>query len=531
MKIDCFAAFEGLKLSVEPELLQRLNIGDTIRAKVLEITAGELLLKLFDGTVFKAAPMCELQAEKGQVLELTVTGRNEKQVFVETVKPGPAPTTEGAAEKQLMRLGLPATEENLIIAGELASNGISADSEAFEEIKIILKGNSGLNVEKAVFLYKNSILPSEKSIASLIRLTEGKSALGAELDHISRTLLDNLDPDSLENIAALLSRSKSTASEGEGRSAAGGTALFAPAVKQEAPLQSFSGEGPMPAVAEKLVSYIQSSDSLPGETVQKQLAGFLKNNPGVEELFPSGIRHMAHELLKSVIGRLVKDGGPNDKSGLAMLLSENTRRLLEASETIKREFEGLRLRPEHEKADFGEEVKKTFRNIYERLELVRRGLEGTAVGREISARVENLQEDIRFMNELYRHSTYLQLPLNLPGGPAGGELYVLKKGGGKRRIDPKNTTVFISLDTQNLGRFESLVTINKGNITLNVRFDREASIEYFKDNFKELYGRLNKLGYRLSDIRYRTVGSETRLLNADKNLRLLERTGRIDMKI
>jgi len=37
----------------------------------------------------------------------------------------------------------------------------------------------------------------------------------------------------------------------------------------------------------------------------------------------------------------------------------------------------------------------------------------------------------------------------------------MKRNNGRKRIDPQNATVFLSLDTENLGQVDSLISVNK----------------------------------------------------------------------
>jgi len=45
------------------DILSRLDTGDTLRARVVDITANELLLKLFDGTLINAGTMTPIDAK------------------------------------------------------------------------------------------------------------------------------------------------------------------------------------------------------------------------------------------------------------------------------------------------------------------------------------------------------------------------------------------------------------------------------------------------------------------------------------
>lgn len=74
------------------------------------------------------------------------------------------------------------------------------------------------------------------------------------------------------------------------------------------------------------------------------------------------------------------------------------------------------------------------------------------------------------------------------------------------------------MDTKSLGLVESLISINKKNISLNMRFENREVIDLFKESFQELYNSLQEMGYKLVDIKYRVIEEKVNLINANKAL-------------
>jgi len=70
------------------DILSRLDTGDTLRARVVDITANELLLKLFDGTLINAGTMTPIDAKKGELLDFIVKNKVNNQLFLEIMKDG-----------------------------------------------------------------------------------------------------------------------------------------------------------------------------------------------------------------------------------------------------------------------------------------------------------------------------------------------------------------------------------------------------------------------------------------------------------
>lgn len=82
--------------------------------------------------------------------------------------------------------------------------------------------------------------------------------------------------------------------------------------------------------------------------------------------------------------------------------------------------------------------------MYEKLDTLAKALETSKVlGKEdMLMRVLSLKDNIEFVNDINRHSVYMQIPLNIMDSNTTGELYILKRDSKRKRIDPANVTVF-----------------------------------------------------------------------------------------
>ena len=70
---------------ISADIAGRINIGDVIKAQVIERNPFEILLRMLDGTVFKAATENVIDAKQGEMLELVAYEKNGKQVFLKIV--------------------------------------------------------------------------------------------------------------------------------------------------------------------------------------------------------------------------------------------------------------------------------------------------------------------------------------------------------------------------------------------------------------------------------------------------------------
>jgi len=92
----------------------------------------------------------------------------------------------------------------------------------------------------------------------------------------------------------------------------------------------------------------------------------------------------------------------------------------------------------------------------------------------------------------------------------------LKRDPRKKKLDPNNITVFISLDTENLGQVDSLISINKKNVSVNMRVRDRGIIDFIKENYRELYDRMADKGYKLVDLKYRLTDEQANIMNIEE---------------
>ena len=68
------------------DIMLRLDVGDIVRAKVMEITGNDLVLKLFDGKTVNATMMSYVDIKQGEIVEFILKNKSENRLFLETLK-------------------------------------------------------------------------------------------------------------------------------------------------------------------------------------------------------------------------------------------------------------------------------------------------------------------------------------------------------------------------------------------------------------------------------------------------------------
>lgn len=152
----------------------------------------------------------------------------------------------------------------------------------------------------------------------------------------------------------------------------------------------------------------------------------------------------------------------------------------------------------------------------------------------VARSVQNLQNNIDFMNQLNHMFTYIQLPLKLAGNNAHGDLYVYTN---KKNLAAKdgNISALLHLDMEHLGPLDVYVAMQQNRVNTNFTLMDESSLDLIEQHIALLDERLTKRGYNLSaqfsvkEQEEQEDGIIQTILNQEKNISVLSRTS-FDMR-
>ena len=158
---------------------------------------------------------------------------------------------------------------------------------------------------------------------------------------------------------------------------------------------------------------------------------------------------------------------------------------------------------------------KLYRNMDNALATLKNSIQQLPIGMKEAAMniASNLESNVNFINQLNNYSSYVQIPLSIFNQNTTGELYMLKKGSKSRKLDPSKITILISLDSNNIGRIDTLLSVDKKNISTNFRLESSEIFDALKENHKPLYTSLLEKGYRLVDFTYRLMDEPLNIVN------------------
>lgn len=267
---------------------------------------------------------------------------------------------------------------------------------------------------------------------------------------------------------------------------------------------------------------------------QWNMVGNLLKELGVEESAAQQIKN--GEMPPKEVLALIREFIP--KGGASELHARVMERLLGS-----REFESLL------KAELGEQwtmkpeqvadphkVEQLYERIREQSARLQEALQAADKADMPAAKsVQNLQNNVDFMNQLNHMFTYVQLPLKMAGNQAHGDLYVYTN---KKNLAAKdgNVSALLHLDMEHLGALDVYVAMQQNRVSTNFTLQDESALDLIEQHISLLDERLTKRGYDLkAQFHMKEEGADEEngimqtILNQSKNISALSRTS-FDMR-
>ncbi len=147
------------------------------------------------------------------------------------------------------------------------------------------------------------------------------------------------------------------------------------------------------------------------------------------------------------------------------------------------------------------EKKENVDNLYQRLgnqvkQLAQAVTQNLGAESRLAQSANNLQNNLDFMNQLNHMFQYVQLPLQMTGQNAHGDLYVYKNKNRKMSEDGSVSAV-LHLDMEHLGPVDVYVKMLDTKVSTNFYVADEEVIDLINDNIHILNERLEKRGYSM----------------------------------
>lgn len=557
--------------------------GQTIQGEVVGKDGNSVQIALDEETVLTARLERDLNIALGQVMSFEVKTNSGSQLFLAPLYANMA--SQATILKALSAAGLSENANNIRMVSDMMQEGmpIDRDSIAYVNRQLLDFPNvnpasvmqmirlglpvTEINIEQfeAYKNYEHQILQSAEQIMEEIPqtfqelLAEGKDAEAVSFyEQIIKTFIG---AEGTEEQSEGGTQAGETVNVGN---AAGGTAgeILSEALAKGT-AEGLPESGEMPDGVEILKGASaegeqtgKMKESLPEAGSQENAAQETgRGAPGQAELPPKVWQRLGDMFQKlgadEALSKQIGNGSLSPKAVLTQLhdlLAGNPRTIREDFQEDVKMFFGSRvfrnlleagmkndwlLKPE-DVAD-----KEKVEQLYERIREQTARLEEAfhMVGKADSAgakSVQNLQNNVDFMNQMNHLFTYIQLPLKMTGNEAHGDLYVYTN---KKSLAKKdgNVSALLHLDMEHLGPLDVYVTMqqNLNKVSTSFTVKDEEALDLIAKHIHILNERLEARGYSMkANFQIKEDGVTNmmqEILDQNKNISVLSKTS-FDMR-
>lgn len=531
------------RIPVSPQNAAGLKDGDVLIAVVERILGDMLLLRLYGGSLLQAELQGGARFSEGDVIEASVS--------------------KDGARCLLYVL-------NVLRTGAQAGQGGAASTvspQTLSAMLAILKRNPGLDADIALFLAQNGIPDTEENIAALAQLSRG-TGVGALLGEILDLLIrpgdrqpegsapadpvyrnDASPPDSGAGEAARQSGMAPAVTAGQPEPAGAATGQYvlldAAEAGQREGSQAAAGQQGLPGgtagAAQTPAQGIPadagntigdpegSAAAKPGETAVTQ-AGIIPEQaapqPGAAPEAPSVPQRNAdgHPIGQTEPQPTAQaEAAPASPAPEGMAAGAEGETVPTAAgqpdADIDRGVRELFFLPGKQG---GEEAKRTAEGLLRALKALKSELVQSDI-RYKELCLKNTDQAIRQMELADRAARFehIQLPLTAAEGEyRTAELFVFRRQGGRKRDGGSGVSILVALDTEHIGRVETLIREAGGRVSLEFRLEQLEMAEIFSANSAPLREAVEAAGYQLTGMRYAGLEKRTTVVNAGELMAL-----------
>jgi hypothetical protein len=134
----------------------------------------------------------------------------------------------------------------------------------------------------------------------------------------------------------------------------------------------------------------------------------------------------------------------------------------------------------------------------------------------VSSKLDQIEKQMSLMSEVKRFDCY-QIPLQTgTQQQTTAELFVYRYRGGKKAVDPDNILILLGLDTQHMGRVETLVKTSGKNLNIEFNLEDMRLGDEMETEAGLLKEAVQQAGYNFSGVSVKQLNARTTVLNAEE---------------
>lgn len=523
--------------SVSDEMLSELKAGDTFQGEIMSVNGQEVQLQLLNGQYLTAKLEAQMQLALGQILHFQVQSNQNARIVLKPLYTNLLQQQVG--EAALKAANLAVNDKNLQMVSQMIENGLAIDKNSLGKFYRQVLQHPQASTESIIHLQKLQVPITDSNLTQYdqyknleYRLLDGVKEVAEDICRLYDTLPGRDTPAGTLTMPDVLQQALrymdkildfiSGESQGAGEIPANQSAGQVPDTMQI----SENGEK---ADASQIVQNEQSEITLYMEQVKQQsehLSIQGNTRPTISFTLQTQENEMVNQPLKTSVAE--NESGKNGQMILPSndkpFTAENLEQLLQEKNVsatdvkkylanlpiedkdkvyrsqVFRKFLGSELQklwtisPE----EIGQEgkVEQFYRRLAQQSSRMSQ-LMNEAAGNDTSATrsVQNVRENVEFINALNQTFQYVQLPLKFSNSQAHGELYVYTN---KRSLAKKEgvLTALLHLDMEHLGAMDIHISLETEKNLITTKFYLDENVmNFMQEHMGELTERLESAGY------------------------------------
>ena len=557
--------------------VRSLKPGQTLQGTVVGRNGNSVQIELAQDFTINAKVDKSVSLALGQLMSFEIKANSSSFMSLAPLYTNTANTA--TILRALAAAGLPETAENMEMVAKMMEEGMPIDKESILNMSRQLLDFPGQDPTSIIQMtrlelpvtaenieqfeqYKNA---THQILTSVDTITEELPQVFQQLVQEGQTdkalafyeaVLAAFSEDGAEDGTVTLqgSAAGTPQAEADGAAPEGDPAAVAEETETGRPVQAgempaAAGQTPLPettAQENKITSDIAAAlgEALPEEETGREATltrgqwerlGDALRDLGLHEQTAAQIKNgeLDSKEVLQLVRQFVQKAGHSDASDQALHKLLGGR---EFQELLKQEI-GRQWTIEPKDVADKKQVEQLYERIREQTARLSQALDTAGKSDAPAARsVQNLQNNVDFMNQMNHLYTYVQLPLKMLGNNAHGDLYVYTN---KKSLAAKDGQVsaLLHLDMEHLGPLDVYVTMKEKQVATNFTVMDDSILDLIERHIDILNKRLEDRGYSLKTqmhVKEETAEAEETsvmqtLLHQQKNISVLSRTS-FDMR-
>jgi hypothetical protein len=525
------------------ELLSNLEVGDTVKGKLIEMLGQSISIKTASGQTFTAALQKAVDLMPGQAVELIINSITAEGIFAELkTENQKTPISDDSKLQQLLQqMDIKSTESSMQAAKLLIKYNMPVTKENVVTLVNTQKSIESLaqgDTPKAIALLQSELNINNTEITKLVKQA---AVLEPQSQQILKALQIKAEPVANEpkpNIQNELEQIKTNQTENTLEVSKKQGEVQKPIENNpKAVMQQLVAEVEAETEISKTESVKQSMIKQEGQKFEKLIDTIIKAFEAVSQTKPEQAAYMLSKDIKitpAAVKAIVDNTMGENKISNQL---ESTLKLVETLEKnqvdvkeIKQELKKLFLKPEL--LQNKEEVVENLKDILKLGAKLETLIKEQGMDHKVDMSVlQDVKGSIDFVKNINANINYVQIPIQMNEKNTTAEIYVFNNKKRSKSVNPENATILVALDLDKLGHIESLITVDKKNVNITFKVEEEGFKKVISKSSESLRLSLEARGFRLNPLKIIDMKEKFNLLELEELIRIDNMQLHVDIKV